>query len=105
MQLHGTPVVTFQGHKRHAAFAYHQTNTTQYYHSLQQSLPESHQSGGECGVPFIERFTLPYDTSKPWWDDVGVKRNPEWYSFEQGPIHFLSFTTELDFSPGSPQYL
>lgn len=56
-------------------------------------------------MPFIERFDLPYDTSMPWWDDMGVKRNPLWYSFDQGPIHFLSFTTELDFSPGSPQYL
>ena len=73
---------------------------------LQQasSLP-CHLTGGECGVPFIERFDMPYDVSMPWWDDMGVKRNPLWYSFDQGPIHFLSFTTELDFSPGSPQYL
>ncbi|DBB10212.1 TPA: hypothetical protein ACH3X3_001785 [Trebouxia sp. C0006] len=62
-------------------------------------------SGGECGVPFYQRFNMPYNTSMPYLDDQGTTRTPSWYSFNHGPIHFLGYTTELDFSPGSPQYL
>nr|QOL01233.1 putative extracellular protein TR9_041a [Trebouxia lynnae] len=61
-------------------------------------------SGGECGVPFEQRFQMPYNTSMPYLGDDGVSRNPLWYSFDHGSIHFLGYTTELDFSPGSPQY-
>ena len=61
-------------------------------------------AGGECGVPFEQRFQMPYNTSMPYLGDDGVSRNPLWYSFDHGSIHFLGYTTELDFSPGSPQY-
>ena len=56
-------------------------------------------------MPFYQRFNMPYNTSMPYVDDQGTTRTPSWYSFNHGPIHFLGYTTELDFSPGSPQYL
>ena len=27
-----------------------------------------------------------------------------WYSYDHGPIHFLAYSTERDYAPGSPQY-
>lgn len=35
---------------------------------------------------------------------VGTDIAPLWYSYDHGPIHFLVYSTELDFYPGSPQY-
>lgn len=50
-------------------------------------------SGGECGVPLERRFTMPQaGPDKPW------------YSFDFGPIHFLQYSTEHDFAPGSEQH-
>jgi len=50
-------------------------------------------SGGECGVPYTKRFPMPLvnDTVKSW------------YSFDLGPVHFLSFSTEEDYTAGSEQ--
>lgn len=60
-------------------------------------------AGGECGVPFWQRFFMPTGPIK-WVDAHSQRRSPEWFSFEQGPVHFLQMSTEVDFSPGSPQF-
>ncbi|CAL8471735.1 g11277 [Coccomyxa elongata] len=60
-------------------------------------------SGGECGVPFWQRFFMPTGPIK-WVDAQSQRRSPEWFSFKHGPIHFLQISTEVDFAPGSPQF-
>ena len=52
-----------------------------------------HDSGGECGVPTLNRFHMP-DNGK------GVY----WYSFEYGPVHFTLMSTEHNFTRGTQQY-
>ena len=61
-------------------------------------------AGGECGVPYRERFAMPYNASVNWTDGFGRTHGAEWYSFDHGPVHFLTYSTEFDFAPGSPQY-
>ncbi|EIE21772.1 Metallo-dependent phosphatase [Coccomyxa subellipsoidea C-169] len=60
-------------------------------------------SGGECGVPFWQRFFMPTGPIK-WVDAQSQRRSPEWFSFKHGPVHFLHISTEVDFAPGSPQF-
>lgn len=49
-------------------------------------------SGGECGVPYYRRTRMPTPAEdKPW------------YSFDYGPIHFVQYSTEHAFEPGSEQ--
>jgi hypothetical protein len=50
-------------------------------------------SGGECGVPYRARFTMP-------------QRAPDepWYSFSRGPVAVVVMSTEHDFSAGSVQH-
>jgi hypothetical protein len=43
-------------------------------------------SGGECGVPTQARFRMPTPSHR---QDNG------WYSWEQGPVHFLMMDTEM----------
>ncbi|KAG1654908.1 hypothetical protein FOA52_003150 [Chlamydomonas sp. UWO 241] len=50
-------------------------------------------SGGECGVVFEARFQMPLRARDEWW-----------YSFDWGPVHFLQYSTEHEFAPGSSQY-
>lgn len=50
-------------------------------------------SGGECGVAYQRRFPMP-----------GTQDDAPWYSFEIGPVHFTTMSTEHDFAPGSPQH-
>ncbi|GMH45633.1 hypothetical protein BSKO_13590 [Bryopsis sp. KO-2023] len=53
----------------------------------------SYNSGGECGVAYERHLKMPQPgPDKPW------------YSFEMGPVHFLTFSGEHDFLPGSEQY-
>eukprot|EP01117_Protostelium_nocturnum_P003426 TRINITY_DN1444_c0_g3_i2.p1 TRINITY_DN1444_c0_g3~~TRINITY_DN1444_c0_g3_i2.p1 ORF type:complete len:577 (+),score=193.02 TRINITY_DN1444_c0_g3_i2:202-1932(+) len=61
------------------------------------TLPGNHEiifpdAGGECGVAYQRRFLMPHKYGKPW------------YSFEYGPVHFTTFSTEHDFSKGSEQW-
>ncbi|KAL4458159.1 hypothetical protein ABPG75_013024 [Micractinium tetrahymenae] len=51
-------------------------------------------SGGECGVPYEQRFPMP----------SGGRDRP-WYSFEHGPAHFAVMSTEHFYGPGTPQHL
>mmetsp|Transcript_29660 Transcript_29660/g.78618 ORF Transcript_29660/g.78618 Transcript_29660/m.78618 type:complete len:651 (-) Transcript_29660:185-2137(-) len=52
-------------------------------------------SGGECGVAVEARFKLPV----PHGD-----QDKAWYSFEQGPVHFIMMDTEFTAASGSPQF-
>eukprot|EP00026_Physarum_polycephalum_P009974 Phypoly_transcript_10116.p1 GENE.Phypoly_transcript_10116~~Phypoly_transcript_10116.p1 ORF type:complete len:222 (+),score=21.54 Phypoly_transcript_10116:100-666(+) len=52
-------------------------------------------SGGECGIPYNMRFIMPGTTPST--------RNL-WYSYDQGPVHFVFMSSEHDFLPNSPQY-
>ena len=69
------------------------------YGNHEQDCPNSttfftlNDSGGECGLPTKSRFRMP----------TGAQQHG-WYSFEQGPVHFLIMNTEMDASPGTPQY-
>jgi hypothetical protein len=38
-------------------------------------------SGGECGVPTAARFLMP---------TPGLRERSMWYSFDHGPVHFVS---------------
>jgi len=53
-------------------------------------------SGGECGVPFSKRFHMPGDEQSP-------NRN-NWFSYNNGPVHFTVMSAEHDFLPGSEQF-
>ena len=55
-----------------------------------------HDSGGECGVPVYNRFHMP---------ENGNGNQPWWYSFEYGLVHFTVFSTEHNFTRGSPQHM
>lgn len=52
-----------------------------------------HDSGGECSIPTAYRFGVPTNGNNIWW-----------YSFDQGNIHVIMFSTEHDYRPGSTQY-
>ncbi len=52
-----------------------------------------HDSGGECGVPMYNRFHMP-DSGHALW----------WYSFDYGIVHYTVFSTEHNFTAGSPQH-
>ena len=52
-----------------------------------------HDSGGECGVPSYYRFHMPDNGNGIWW-----------YSYDYGMVHFTVFSTEHNFTSGSPQY-
>jgi len=74
-------------------------------------------SGGECCVPAAKRFSaMPGGvlgrTPSPLYQPVpGVEtppgadggNPPYWYSFDYGAAHFVIFSTEHDFTPGSEQ--
>ena len=51
-------------------------------------------SGGECGVPMEARFPMPTPSKR---------QEDYWYSFEQGPAHFLMMDTEVSAWNGSSQ--
>lgn len=61
--------------------------------------------GGECGVPYFHRFDMPYNLSQTYTGQYGRGPfTPAWYSYDHGPVHFLTYSTEYDFDAGSPQY-
>lgn len=47
---------------------------------------------------------MPYNASNSWIDGYGRSHGPQWYSYDHGPVHFLTYSTEFDFAPGSVQY-
>jgi hypothetical protein len=57
------------------------------------ALFNSTDSGGECGVAYLNRFIMPSsDPTVPY------------YSFNYGNVHILLMSTETNFSKGSTQY-
>ena len=57
-----------------------------------QTLYSGHDSGGECGVPYLRNFITPRASD----------REP-WYSIDLGLVHMIAIDTEMDTSEGSPQ--
>lgn len=56
-------------------------------------------SGGECGVALTHRFHMPSPSWAPQPNDQ------TWWSTDFGPVHVTVMSTELDFAPGSQQYM
>eukprot|EP00927_Polykrikos_kofoidii_P026610 TRINITY_DN23667_c0_g1_i1.p1 TRINITY_DN23667_c0_g1~~TRINITY_DN23667_c0_g1_i1.p1 ORF type:complete len:687 (-),score=77.31 TRINITY_DN23667_c0_g1_i1:259-2238(-) len=52
-------------------------------------------SGGECGIPTSSRFPMPKPAASP--------AHGGWYSFDQGPVHFVAMGTEFSAHFGSSQ--
>lgn len=63
------------------------------------SLWNGTDSGGECGIASKTRFSMPIQSAIPQPFDQ------TWWSVDFGPAHFTSINTEMDFTPGSLQYL
>nr|WJJ62495.1 inactive purple acid phosphatase 2 [Fagopyrum tataricum] len=59
--------------------------------------------GGECGVPYSLRFKMPGNSSEPTGMRAPATRNL-FYSFNQGSVHFVYFSTETNFLQGGSQY-
>lgn len=59
--------------------------------------------GGECGVPYSLRFTMPGNSSEVTGTRAPATRNL-YYSFDLGPVHFVYISTETDFLIGSNQF-
>lgn len=55
----------------------------------------SNDSGGECAQPTNARFPMPVPSHNQF---------SGWYSFDMGPVHFITINTELEVAPGSDQY-
>jgi len=53
-------------------------------------------SGGECGIPTQARFLMPTPSHR---QDNG------WYSWEEGPVHFIMMDTEMEAYNKSSQFL
>ncbi|XP_073391958.1 probable inactive purple acid phosphatase 2 isoform X2 [Physcomitrium patens] len=59
-------------------------------------------SGGECGVPYSMRFIMPGSSSSSTGSSPDIKNL--YYSINVGVVHFLFYSTETNFLPGSDQY-
>ncbi|KAK9750696.1 hypothetical protein RND81_02G214500 [Saponaria officinalis] len=59
--------------------------------------------GGECGVPYSLRFKMPGNSSLPTGTRAPDTKNL-YYSFNMGSVHFVYFSTEINFLQGSDQY-
>ncbi|KII69413.1 putative inactive purple acid phosphatase 9 [Thelohanellus kitauei] len=52
-----------------------------------------HDSGGECGIPMYYRYKMPENGNSLFW-----------YSYDYGLVHFVSISSENNFTEGSNQY-
>eukprot|EP00892_Ulva_mutabilis_P005414 jgi/Ulvmu1/3244/UM150_0017.1 len=50
-------------------------------------------SGGECGVAHERRFLMP-----------SAEQDTPWFEYSFGPVHFIHYSTEQPFEPGSDQH-
>lgn len=67
--------------------------------------PWGTDSGGECGVPYSARFSMPAPPAQMAPPATGhANTRSLWYSYEQGPIHYTVMSTEHDFTRISVQY-
>ena len=55
----------------------------------------ANDSGGECGVPTLNHFTMPNSTNS---------NTVFWYSFDFGSVHTTVLSSEHDLAPGSVQH-
>jgi hypothetical protein len=60
-------------------------------------------SGGECGVPTNERFTMPKSSSNNTRSSLS-SNGVFWYSYDFASVHTTVISSEHDLSPGSPQH-
>ena len=51
-------------------------------------------SAGECGVPMHHRFRMPTTGHGIWW-----------FSWNYGLVHYITMSTEHDWTKGSPQVI
>lgn len=51
-------------------------------------------SGGECGIPTEHRFVMP---------TPALVRSAGWYSFNEGPVHFVALASEMSAHSDSEQ--
>lgn len=63
------------------------------YPNFTASLFNTTDSGGECGVPYLNRFIMPT-----------AAKDIAYYSVNYGNVHLLMISTETNFSRGSDQY-
>ncbi|KAK9834311.1 hypothetical protein WJX81_005574 [Elliptochloris bilobata] len=61
-------------------------------------------SRGECGVIYQKRFPMPGTTFAPNASAQGANNGVSWYSYNYGPIHFLSYDSEVPYDVGTPQH-
>ena len=54
-------------------------------------------SGGECGVPYSAHYTNPGQTP-------GALRRDHWWSVDIGAVHFVTLSSEADWTAGSKQH-
>ncbi|XP_002987403.2 probable inactive purple acid phosphatase 2 [Selaginella moellendorffii] len=59
--------------------------------------------GGECGVPYSLKFQMPGNSTLLTGTKAPATKNL-YFSLDFGVVHFLYFSTETDFLPGSRQY-
>lgn len=59
-------------------------------------------SGGECGVPTQQRFVMPNGSRDTPIPNPNAWAVPTWYSFDEGPVHFVMVNTELGSVGGHP---
>ncbi|KAK4263554.1 hypothetical protein QN277_028948 [Acacia crassicarpa] len=91
-----------------AKVAYHVCiGNHEYDWPLQPWKPEwasyGRDGGGECGVPYSLKFNMPGNSEEPTGTEAPATRNI-YYSFDMGAVHFVYFSTETNFLPGSSQY-
>ncbi|BDA47066.1 probable inactive purple acid phosphatase 2 [Coccomyxa sp. Obi] len=62
-------------------------------------------SKGECGTITATRFTQPgIPNFTPSVAPTSGPSRQKWYSYNYGVIHFLSYSSEEPYAPGTPQY-
>lgn len=59
----------------------------------------SYDSGGECGVPAMIRYPMPWSPSDP-----RQALDSSWYAFSHGPAYIVMLNSELPVDPSSAQY-
>jgi hypothetical protein len=66
--------------------------------------PYGKDGGGECGVPYSVRFTMPGTSSLPVGSNDAPDTTNLYFSLDFGVVHFVWISTETNFLPGSDQY-
>jgi len=86
----------------HIPYMIGQGNHERDYPNSGSSFMDNGDSGGECGIPTQARFRMPYPASSS-----SHSKNPDddgWYSWNQGPVHFLMMNSEMTAAKGTRQH-